>query len=142
MARTLRRDSDRDVFQAIKLSQDLQSQLQEANSKLQTVWGALSHILSFIGQPGDEARDWSSFAPLIPSRFSNFLRGILRRSISNILGHVRAISPGANLNIIVDPAVSPDYLMMVSAHEADLAPLVDEIVSRIDVGDDAAGPTP
>lgn len=101
LSRRLRRDADRDVFQALKAVQDLKGQLDVANSKFESLWSSMQYILSFIGQEEGDAMNLGEFILSIPSRFYAFLKDGFRNCVSNLLGHFRVLAPEANLEKIV-----------------------------------------
>lgn len=135
LARQLRRDADRDIFQALDTNQELRGQLQNANDQFQALWGVVQYILSYIGHEGDSEMHLAQFIPLIPSRFYNFLRGSLRDCVSNLLSHFQGLASGARLERIVEADPPGEYLDQVAAVEPELAPLVDNVVDRLNLGD-------
>lgn len=115
-----------------------------ANTQFQSLWGAMNYLLSFIGQEGDQDLygDVAAYVALIPSWFFNFMKDSFRRCMSNISCHVRVLAPGAALEKMVDPNPPLEFLLQVGEQEAALAPLIEQVVARIDLGADPAAPAP
>ena len=142
LARELRRDADRDVFQALKTIQDLNGQLQVSKSNFDAFWGAMKYILSYIGQPGDDVlhSNMGDYVALIPSWFFSFMKDSLRTCVSNVLGHVQVLAPEAPLETIAKANPSEEYLEQVYATEAELGPHVNQVLDLLDLGDDPSAP--
>ena len=87
LARQLRRDADRDVFQAVASIRELEGRLDASTTRFRVLWNSLKYVMSFISEDGDEGLNAAQFAPLIPSRFYNFLRNSYRNVIIGTPGN-------------------------------------------------------
>lgn len=142
LAKELRRDADRDVFQALDSVRNLQGQLEAANAKFEALWNSMKYILGFISEDGDETMNLGEYIPLIPARFYGFLKDSYHNVVSRVLSHFRVLSPDTNLDVIAADDLTEDYLAWISAAEVEVYDLAGRVVSQIDLGDapSSAGP--
>ena len=91
-------------------------------------------MLSFISEDGDEGLNVAQFAPLIPSRFYNFMRNSYRDVISGLLSHFRVLAPEADLDVIAAEPTE-EYSRKLASVEPGLSGLVDKLVDQVEIGD-------
>ena len=134
LARQLRRDADRDVFQAVASIQELEGRLDASTTRFRVLWNSLKYVMSFISEDGDEGLNAAQFAPLIPFRFYNFLRNSYRDVISGLLSHFWVLAPEADLDVIAaDP--TEEHSRKLASVEPGLSGLVDKLVDQVELGD-------
>lgn len=95
LAMKIRGDVDRDVLQCMQTIRELNRNLEAANTRFESLWGAMQHILGFISEVGDDAMNLADYMPLIPSRFLNFVKSSIRDYVNHILCRVGVLSPSA-----------------------------------------------
>lgn len=81
--------------QAAETIRELNRNLEAANTRFESLWGAMQHILGFISEVGDDAMNLADYMPLIPSRFLNFVKSSIRDYVNHILCRVGVLSPSA-----------------------------------------------
>lgn len=88
-------------------------------------------MVAAIQAPRDNALSIGAFLPLIPVRFSSYLRDSFRTCISNILGYVRVLAPEAPLDRLAEESAPAEFMAQVNAARLDLAELTEKIVDQI-----------
>ena len=134
LARQLRRDADRDVFQAVASIRELEGRLDASTTRFRVLWNSLKYVMSFISEDGDEGLNAAQFAPLIPSRFYNFLRNSYRDVISGLLSHFWVLAPEADLDVIAAEPTE-EYSRKLASVEPRPSKLVDKLVDQVELGD-------
>lgn len=109
-AKLIRRGANRDLLQALTVVKELRTQLAASEGKLSSLWSSVKSVVAMIRLPEDGALCFGDFVPLIPARFSGYLRKSFRTCVSNILGHVRVLVPDAPLDKLAEESASPDSL--------------------------------
>jgi hypothetical protein len=66
-AKLIRCGADRDLFQALKMVEELTVWAKKVETNCKSLWQAFKSFVDFLRTPEDDGRSWADFVPFIPA---------------------------------------------------------------------------
>ena len=129
----MRSRADRDLIQAMKSVQELQTKLEASQNQFKPLYNAFLPILASIGQRGDNQMYLGDLIPLIPSRFYDFVRNGFRRCVNNVVAYVRVLASDAPLERLAETSTTAEFMRQVEAAKVELVGLTNQVVEQMNV---------